>query len=105
AGSGLWLMAYLIASRIFATAGGTSQNRREELIGRRGHVAAPIQGSHAGTVTYVVRGTRQSLPAVTDDEEPIPVGAAVRIRRIENNTAHVMRIDEPRETMKLSGHS
>src|SRR5439155_6578173 len=78
AGSSLWLMTYLIASRIFATAGGTSQNRQEEVVGRRGHVAAPIDGPHPGTVTYVVRGTRQSLPAVTDDEDPIPVGATVR---------------------------
>jgi len=94
-GWALWLIAYLIATRLFGDAEGTSHNRREDVIGLRATVNAPISGLRPGMVSYVVGGTRQSLRAVTDDEESIPVGAQVRIRRITNNTANVMRIDSP----------
>jgi membrane protein implicated in regulation of membrane protease activity len=93
-GWGMWLLAYLIITRVFGAAGGTSHNRQEDLIGLRGHVTAPIEGTHAGMVCYVISGTRQQVRAVTDDGETIPVGAQVRIRRIEANTAYVYRIDE-----------
>jgi len=92
-GGGLWLVAYLLIVRMFGRAGGTSHHRREELVGLRAQVTAPIDGAKPGMVCYIVAGTRQSLPAITDDEEAIPIGATVRIRKIENNTACVMRID------------
>lgn len=94
-GWSLWLIAYLIVTRLFGNAEGSSHNKREELIGVRAQVTAPISGSMPGMVSYVVAGTRQSLRAITEDEDPIPVGAAVRIRRIDNHTAYVMRIDAP----------
>jgi membrane protein implicated in regulation of membrane protease activity len=92
-GGGLWLIAYMVITRFFGASEGTSHNKREELVGSRAHVTAPIVGSTPGMVSYVVGGTRQSLRAVTDDEEPIPVGATVRIRRIESHTARVIRIE------------
>jgi membrane protein implicated in regulation of membrane protease activity len=99
AGSGLWLMAYLLVTRMFGAAEGTSHNRREDLIGYRAQVTAPIAGQRPGMVAYTVAGSRQSLRAVTDDEEPIPNGAVVRIRRIEGSTAHVVRIDTQDNTI------
>lgn len=92
-GGGLWLMAYLLITRMFGRAGGTSHTRREDLVGVRGQVTAPIARSQPGMVSYTVAGTRQSVRAITDEAEPIPTGALVRIRKIENNTAHVVRID------------
>ena len=92
-GFGLWMIACLTIIRMFAAAGGTSHNIREQLVGVRANVTAPIAGSTPGMVSYVVAGSRQSLRAITEDEEPIPVGATVRIRRIDNHTAQVMRID------------
>lgn len=97
-GWGLWLVAYLIVTRMFGGAEGTSHNRREDLIGTRAKVSVSISGSNPGMVSYVVAGTRQSLRAVTEDDEPIPVGAEVRIRRITDGTACVMRIDAPDTT-------
>jgi membrane protein implicated in regulation of membrane protease activity len=95
AGWGLWLVAYLIVTKMFGNAEGSSHNNRQVLIGIRARVSAPIDGSRPGMVSYVVAGTRQSLRAVTEDEEPIPVGAEVRIRRIADNTAWVAQIDAP----------
>jgi len=94
-GWGLWLVAYLIVTKMFGNAEGSSHNRRQDLIGIRARVSVPINGSRPGMVSYVVGGTRQSLRAITEDEEPIPVGAEVRIRRIADNTAWVALIDAP----------
>lgn len=92
-GGGMWLLAYLVIAKVFGASEGTSHNVREELIGTRAQVTSRIAGSQPGMVAYIVSGARQSLRAVSDDDDPIPVGAAVRIRRIESNTARVTRID------------
>src|SRR5687767_4167663 len=88
-----WAAAYLILTQMFGKSQGTSHSRREEMIGLRAQVIAPIAGERPGMVAYTVAGTRQSLPAITEDEEPIPMGATVRIRKVRGNTASVVRID------------
>jgi membrane protein implicated in regulation of membrane protease activity len=93
-GLGLYAFAYLFVAKVFATSQATSHNVREELVGTRARVTAPIAGLQPGMVSYEVGGSRQLLRAITDDEEPIPTGATVRIRKIDNHTAHVMRIDQ-----------
>ena len=92
-GWGLWLVAYLIITRMFGAAGGTSHIRREELVGAWAHVTAPIAGAQPGMISYTIAGTRQSIRAITDEGEAIPTGTRVRIRKIDNNTAHVLRMD------------
>lgn len=92
-GYGLWLLAYLVITRFFGAAEGTSHYTRQDVIGLRGQVTAPIDGARPGMVACTVAGARQTVRAISDDEEPIPTGATVRIRKIENNTAHVMRIE------------
>ena len=93
-GLGLWLIAYLIITRVFVQAAGTSHYRQEELAGRRGLVTATIEGGKPGMICYTITGTRQTVRAISEDPaESIPTGSAVRIRRIENNTAVVTRID------------
>lgn len=93
-GLGLYVFAYLFVAKMFAGSEATSHNIREELVGTRARVTAPIAGLRPGMVSYEVGGSRQLLRAITDDEEPIPTGATVRIRKIDNHTAHVMRIDQ-----------
>jgi membrane protein implicated in regulation of membrane protease activity len=92
-GLALWGSAFLIVSQMFGKAQGTSHNRRSDVVGLRGNVTAPIEGQRPGMVAFNVGGTRQQLRAVTEDEEPIPMGAEVRIRRVDEHTALVMRID------------
>ncbi|HSV73678.1 MAG TPA: NfeD family protein [Chthonomonadales bacterium] len=93
-GLGLWLIAYLIITRIFVQATGTSHYRQDELVGRRGLVLASIEGRRPGMVCYTITGSRQTVRAVSEDpDEALPAGTAVRIRRMENNTAFVSKID------------
>ena len=92
-GIGIYTGAYLILSKLFVNSQATSHNRRDQLVGIRAQVTAPIAGSLPGMVSYTIAGSRQSVSAVTEDEEPIPVGAVVRIRRIEGHRVQVMRID------------
>lgn len=89
----LWGSAFFIVSQMFGKAQGTSHNRRSDVIGLRAQVTTPIEGQRPGMVSVTVGGTRQQIRAVTDDEGIIPVGAVVRIRRLDEHTALVMRID------------
>ena len=92
-GLALYVLAYLFVLKVFVGSEATSHNRREELIGVRANVTAPIAGEQPGMISYVVGGSRQSIRAITEDEEAIPTGSAVRIRKIDENTAVVMRLD------------
>lgn len=94
-GWSLWLVSYLIVTRVFGYAEGTSHNRQEQCIGLPANVTAPIVGSQPGMISYTVAGARQTLRAITEQDEPIPVGSVVRIRRISANTAIVTTVEQP----------
>jgi hypothetical protein len=90
-GYALWLSAYLLVTRVFATARGTSHYRPGDVIGASGIVSAPISPGKPGMISLTVAGSRQSIRAiVVYDDEVVPVGATVRIRRLEHGTAHVV---------------
>ena len=92
-GLGMWSGAYYIITKVFLDAEVSSESKQEDMIGIQAQVTVPIDGKHPGMISYVSSGTRQSLRAITEDDELIPTGSVVRIRRIDNNTASVMRID------------
>jgi membrane protein implicated in regulation of membrane protease activity len=91
-GFATWGSAWYTLTQVFGKAQGTSHNRQEELIGRKAVVSTAIAGSSPGMVTLEIAGSRQSVRAITDDDETIPNGAVVRIRKIEKSTVHVVRI-------------
>lgn len=94
-GYGLWLAAYLVVTRIFAVAGGTSHFLRDDLVGMAASVTAPIAPGRPGMVCCTVAGSRQSVRAIVDEAcGDIPVGASVRIVRIEAGTARVVRSED-----------
>ncbi len=90
-GIAMWYSAWFLIAKVFGESG-TSHTRREDILGLKGTVTAPISGNRPGMVSLTVGGTRQQVRAVTEDEEPIPVGAEVRIRRLDNHTAQVIRL-------------
>jgi hypothetical protein len=87
------VLAYLFIFKFVGASQASSHYREDDVLGLRGQVTAPIRGSQPGMVACVVAGRRQQFRAITEEEEPIPMGAAVRIRTIHNNTAKVIRID------------
>ncbi len=102
-GWGLWLLSYLLITRVFGFAEGTSHNLQEQCIGLPANVTAPINGSHPGMISYAVAGSRQTLRAITDNDEQIAVGSIVRIRRINANTAYVTAVDQPPSLLMREG--
>lgn len=93
AGYLLWLAAYLLVTRVFAASEGTSHYRQEDLIGIRGVTTTPVTDHAPGMITCAISGSRQSIRAMAEPGEEIPVGAAVRVRKIEKGTATVTRIE------------
>ncbi len=93
AGFGLWSLAWWIVKRLFGDAEGTSHNTWDDVIGLRAEVSAPIEGMKSGTVAYTVGGSRQTAKAISEEEELIPKGSIVRIRKIENHTVTVSRVE------------
>ena len=71
------------------------------MAGVSGKITANVAGGKPGMVSYVVGGSRQSLPAVSEEEETIPTGSAVRIRRVVNNTAYVVRVEDSEESLRI----
>lgn len=93
-GLALWLGAYAFITKFVGASQASSHYRRDELVGLRGKVTAPIEGSRPGMVAFNVAGRRQLLRAITEEEDAIPMGANVRIRIIKDNVARVVRLDE-----------
>lgn len=91
-GMGLYWMAWSLITRFFGGAQASSHFCQEDAVGLRATVIAPIEGARPGMIACVIAGTRQRVRAVSDEEEVIPVGCTVRIRRIERETAHVTRL-------------
>lgn len=79
--------------RFFGGAQSSSHTRRRDLIGVRATVTAPIEGSRPGMIAYTLAGSRQVRRAVTYENESLPVGEAVRIRRLTGDSALVSRIE------------
>ena len=93
-GMAMWLGAYLFITKFVGASQASSHYRRDELVGLRGKVTAPIEGAKPGMVAFNVAGRRQQLRAVTQEEQAIPMGANVRIRIVKDNVAQVVRLDD-----------
>ncbi|MGC8669321.1 MAG: NfeD family protein [Chthonomonadales bacterium] len=91
-GMGLYWVAWTVITRFFGAAQASSHFCQEDAVGLRATVIAPIEGGRPGMIGCVIAGTRQRVRAVSDEQEVIPVGSIVRIRRIEHETAHVTRV-------------
>lgn len=92
AGGAMWAGAWLLINRVFGAANTSSHNVLEDLIGLNAQVTAPISQDHPGMICYVVAGSRQTIRAINEEEGVIPPGTDVRIHRLDNNVAKVMRI-------------
>ncbi|HKV39962.1 MAG TPA: NfeD family protein [Blastocatellia bacterium] len=77
--------------KIFVASQGSSLTRVEAAVGLEAEVVAGIEGGRIGSISYVDKGKRLTLPARSDGEEVFIRGERVYIARIEGNTALVRR--------------
>lgn len=74
-----------------------------EMIGTLGQVMSAIRTDGVGEVLYMRDGARKSLPARSDDQNPIGRGEEVIVTRYENGIAYVRTWDAM--TQRLNGPS
>jgi membrane protein implicated in regulation of membrane protease activity len=78
--------------KIFVSSQGSSLVSLEEATGLEGEVTVRISDGRIGSIAYVDKGSRVTLPARAEDsEEAFDRGDRVFISRVENNTAFVRR--------------
>ncbi|MGD2205300.1 MAG: NfeD family protein [Anaerolineae bacterium] len=73
---------YLVVSQFLIGSQGSSEIRREDVLGLEAEVTVPIGDKSAGKVTYVTKSGRMSSTARSATGEPIPRGELVTIVRI-----------------------
>ena len=56
------------------------------------YLTVPASRSGIGKINAVVQGKHMEIDAVTDSAEPIPTGAVVKVRDVQNNQAIVERV-------------
>ncbi len=84
-------------NRLFARVEATSQARACDLIGRQATVITPIpEGPGAGTVAYVINGTRYTMVARSEDAAAMDRGAEVVILRIVGQGCFVVPVADKR---------
>ena len=99
AGSSLAFAAACIwmFNRLFARIEAASQALACDLIGRSAQVITPIpQGPGAGQVAYVIRGSRYTLTARTEDAIAMPAGAEAIILRVVGPSCFVVPASDAR---------
>jgi membrane protein implicated in regulation of membrane protease activity len=74
-------LMYLFYSQFLIRSQGSSEMRREELIGMQAEVTVPIGESSTGQVTYLTKSGRMNSMARSLDGKPIPRGQFVQIVR------------------------
>lgn len=72
--------------KLFVKAQASSEATLSDILGSEADVAAGIPGGHVGQITYTIRGSRFTAPAVSSDGTDIPRGARVRIVNIRGTT-------------------
>jgi hypothetical protein len=67
----------------------------DSLVGRPGTVSKAIRLGGTGEFLYVLHGVRQSIPARSEEGEPIPKGTPVAVMRVERGIVYVVPVSIP----------
>ena len=77
---------FLLWVKVFVKAQASSEATLSEVLGCQAEVAAGIPGDRVGQITYVIRGSRFTAPAVSSDATDIPRGTQVVIVNVRGTT-------------------
>jgi amino acid transporter len=80
---------YKLLAVLFSHTQGSSESHVAALLNTDANVITPIPENGVGEIAYVVRGTRYSAPARTDNGAPIASGQSVKIKRIVGTQFYV----------------
>ena len=83
------VLLFWVFVKVFVSSESTSLTRIEECVGAEAEVVAKIEAGRVGSIAYVDKGARITLPARTDGEAAFNRGDRVYISRFEGNTAFV----------------
>src|SRR5215471_535249 len=83
------VMLFWVFVKVFVASESTSLTRIEECIGAEAEVVAKIEAGRIGSIAYVDKGARITLPARSDGDAAFNRGDRVYISRFEGNTAFV----------------
>jgi len=84
-------MLFYVFVKVFVSSESTSLTRTEDCIGAEAEVVAKVEAGRVGSIAYVDKGARITLPARSEGEEVFNRGDRVYISRFEGNTAYVQR--------------
>jgi len=82
-------LLFLVFVRVFVSSESTSLARTQDCVGVEAEVVSKIEAGRVGSIAYVDKGARITLPARADGEEAFNRGDRVYISRFEGNTAFV----------------
>ncbi len=82
-------ITFVIFYKMFKMTQGSSTPGAAELVGIEAEVITAIPADGLGEIAYVVRGTRLTAPARSEDGKPCPAHSTVKITRITGNTYYV----------------
>ena len=77
---------FLLWMNLFVKAQASSEATMFEVLGCEADVISSIPGDRVGEISYIIRGSRFTAPAVSSDKEDIPRGAKVQIVNINGTT-------------------
>lgn len=80
---------FFVFVKVFVSSESTSLTRVEDCVGVEAEVIGRIEAGRVGSIAYVDKGARITLPARSDGEEAFNRGDRVYISRFEGNTAYV----------------
>jgi hypothetical protein len=84
---------YKLLSILFSHTQGSSESHVADLVGAEANVITPIPVSGVGEIAYVVRGTRYTAPARTENNVAVGNGRTVKIIRVVGTQFYVQEIN------------
>jgi membrane-bound ClpP family serine protease len=99
-GSGLVVagVIFYLFYKIFQVTQASSEPTRETVLDIEAEVITPIPADGVGEISYVVKGSRFTAPARSEEKEPIAKRTMVRITKVVGSIFYVREI--PDETLR-----
>ena len=83
------VMLFYVFVKVFVSSESTSLTRVQDCVGAEAEVVSKIEAGRVGSIAYVDKGARITLPARSEGDGAFNRGDRVYISRFEGNTAYV----------------